>query len=77
MADYSKGRGESINSTSPPCSRTLSINKIPEDLRYQIRSNPNIPKTFLIGEKGNISPLYSTPRVSLNYIMVLSLIDRQ
>jgi ParB family chromosome partitioning protein len=39
---------EMIGKSQPIISQTLSINKIPEDLRYQIRSNPNIPKTFLI-----------------------------
>jgi len=46
---YSQSQlSEMIGKSQPIISQTISINKIPEDLRSSIRSNPNIPKTFLI-----------------------------
>ena len=39
---------EMIGKSQPIISQTLSINKIPADLRDQVRNNPNVPKTFLM-----------------------------
>ncbi|MFA5180351.1 MAG: ParB/RepB/Spo0J family partition protein [Syntrophales bacterium] len=39
---------EMIGKSQPIISQTLSINRIPADLRDQVRSNPSIPKTFLM-----------------------------
>jgi ParB family chromosome partitioning protein len=39
---------EMIGKSQPIISQTLSINKLPADLRDQVRSNPAIPKTFLL-----------------------------
>ena len=39
---------EMIGKSQPIISQTLSINKIPADLRDQVRSNPTIPKSFLL-----------------------------
>ena len=39
---------EMIGKSQPIISQTLSINKLPADLRDQVRNNPNVPKTFLM-----------------------------
>jgi len=39
---------EMIGKSQPLISQTLSINKIPVDLRNQVRSNLKVPKTFLL-----------------------------
>jgi ParB family chromosome partitioning protein len=39
---------EMIGKSQPIISQTLSINRLPADLRDQVRTNPNIPKTFLM-----------------------------
>ena len=39
---------EMIGKSQPIISQTLSINKIPADLRDQVRNNPSVPKTFLM-----------------------------
>ena len=39
---------EMIGKSQPIISQTLSLNKLPVDLRDQVRSNPAVPKTFLL-----------------------------
>jgi ParB family chromosome partitioning protein len=39
---------EMIGKSQPIISQTLSINRLPADLRDQVRTNPNIPKNFLM-----------------------------
>ena len=39
---------EMIGKSQPLISQTLSINKLPADVRDQVRSNPTIPKVFLL-----------------------------
>jgi len=52
MKEYSLNQtqlAESIGKDQPAVSRTLTLNRLPEDIRNACRGNPNIPKTVLLG----------------------------